>query len=1417
MEKKVKRIEKNIAPIKNTVGGGFDFEEKVAAYFLACFLAFRPPLEPESGTLERLDFQVRSHGWHLDDLLLTLRNSDGFSRVGFSIKSNPQFGKYTAPQDFVESAWLQYLVTSDAQFDSARDLLGLIVSPTDTVLKSNLDELNGLAKAQDSVLLEASMNKNGFLSKSHRDLFASFACPQSVLIQEQIGVRPPTGDLLRVLRFLEFDFESVISQREREATGYCQMALQSEHPEEAQRLWESLLGLVRRYRLPGGYIDRARLVNGLRHQYKLKANPELRYTGFTTLEDFFTPFLDKTKLFRHDWTLVGREDILQKLESVVADSEVKITVLEGSGGNGKTRLLYALGEMLSQNHPDLEIIIARDSVPFTRENLDLLVGVTPRLLVVDDVHHRDHLDVLFDFARHHESQIQLLLSTRPQATDRLMNQLSKQGFNLSQLRCIEMPLGLSSDEAETLAQQSLGTPNTDLARRLVMASSRTPLVIVVGGQLLAQKGIDLGLLEREEDFRHSVLSRFTDALLGEIDPRFSPTTCRQLLSLIAAIMPIRTDNKEFLNGVAQYLELSVVDLQKMLEMFERAGILLRRGYTLRIMPDVLADHILYDACFVGQRETTGFARTIFEKFGSICPEPLLRNLAELDWRVSRSYGEETNLLQGIWDDITREFREGANSVRCHILGILKQVAYYQPERTLLLIEEAMRRPATTEENRPEYERYFGHQRVLEHIPPLLRNVAFSMECLPTCIQMLWKLGRDDPSTPNSHTECAMRILADLCGYDTGKPFSFNLKILETLEQLFKQPDIHQYRNSLLDAIDPLLAKEGHETFSRGNSIVLNPFVIPVRGVQQIRERVFHLLSGVAKVGDLSVQLRVVASFEKALHPIVGMSGLIVTPETRASWLDDERLILHHIATLSQNADSVVAFKLKETVRWFIRRSEDYDIQNQARQILEALPKRLDAPLTAALLDWNAIDEGFPDEGEDIEEFHKNWMQRNQEFIAQAAGILLRQHKIPAKLWSALNQEASRLQAGGVEISAGSFLYQIAFQQPKTAKALCKLSIRNPEATLSGYLHTLLLGLRTNKPNECIELAREAVLTGKTVLCRCVAIIFGWGHMNEPYVSDELDLMYRLAQHPDDDVRVKVLEGARMLGSSQPSHAVALAFEVDLAGNTVLAEKFVGLFDKNYKGIPLDSIEDTTLKDVLKKLALIRDLENYHVQKFLAELTERLPVAVLEMLVTRIESNENKRDEGYRPLPILGFSHHPLNGFRGAEQLPLLRLLRDRVLQVKDIGGMVKYHLKKLFQEISRGTNHPGFIVLEEWLDSGETRKLEVISELLSEAPSHFLFEKVEFVTRLLEKSYDLGKDCYQKVRSGLFCAAWTGSRHGTPGQPFPEDVALRDNAHRVLEQLPRGTLTYCFYKDLEEGTIREIKNHLARDEELFVD
>jgi hypothetical protein len=76
--------------------------------------------------------------------------------------------------------------------------------------------------------------------------------------------------------------------------------------------------------------------------------------------------------------------------------------------------------------------------------------------------------------------------------------------------------------------------------------------------------------------------------------------------------------------------------------------LLRRGYTLRITPDILSDHILYKRCLTPQGEPTGYVQEIFEKFKSICPAEVLRNLAELDWRIRNVSGEETDLLADIW-------------------------------------------------------------------------------------------------------------------------------------------------------------------------------------------------------------------------------------------------------------------------------------------------------------------------------------------------------------------------------------------------------------------------------------------------------------------------------------------------------------------------------------------------------------------------------------------------------------------------------------------------------------------------------------------------------------------------------------------------------------------------------------------------
>jgi hypothetical protein len=98
-----------VAPVSLTGGAGFDFEDQVAAYFLAEMLAVSEPLEPGDGAIARIDWQARSEGWLLDDLVLSLSRRGGVGRLALSIKSDRQVTTSGFPSDFVRVAWQQWL------------------------------------------------------------------------------------------------------------------------------------------------------------------------------------------------------------------------------------------------------------------------------------------------------------------------------------------------------------------------------------------------------------------------------------------------------------------------------------------------------------------------------------------------------------------------------------------------------------------------------------------------------------------------------------------------------------------------------------------------------------------------------------------------------------------------------------------------------------------------------------------------------------------------------------------------------------------------------------------------------------------------------------------------------------------------------------------------------------------------------------------------------------------------------------------------------------------------------------------------------------------------------------------------------------------------------------------------------------
>jgi hypothetical protein len=171
---------KATAPAKSTGGGGFVFEDKTCSWFLTHMLADEPPFGDDVGRLVRIDFQTRPDGWLLDDLLLTLVSRSGQLRCALSVKSNTQFGVATAPSDFVQTSWEQFLREGSICFNEASDYLGLVTGPQLGEIRDGMAFVIKTAKEGDPKLLPGRYAQEGWASETRQSLFKSFACPKDL-------------------------------------------------------------------------------------------------------------------------------------------------------------------------------------------------------------------------------------------------------------------------------------------------------------------------------------------------------------------------------------------------------------------------------------------------------------------------------------------------------------------------------------------------------------------------------------------------------------------------------------------------------------------------------------------------------------------------------------------------------------------------------------------------------------------------------------------------------------------------------------------------------------------------------------------------------------------------------------------------------------------------------------------------------------------------------------------------------------------------------------------------------------------------------------------------------------------------------------------------------------------------------------
>ena len=134
-----------------------------------------------------------------------------------------------------------------------------------------------------------------------------------------------------------------------------------------------------------------------------------------------------------------------------------------------------------------------------------------------------------------------------------------------------------------------------LDRRLANATWDCPLVTVVGGKLLATESLTPELLESHEKFHAEVLNRFQDIIVGRVADEQDADYCSELLQVLSATAPISAENEKFVKTTADFLKRSSEEIIKGVSKLEQAGVLLRRGRSLRITTDSSLPSISIDS------------------------------------------------------------------------------------------------------------------------------------------------------------------------------------------------------------------------------------------------------------------------------------------------------------------------------------------------------------------------------------------------------------------------------------------------------------------------------------------------------------------------------------------------------------------------------------------------------------------------------------------------------------------------------------------------------------------------------------------------------------------------------------------------------------------------------------------------------
>ena len=1090
-------------------------------------------------------------------------------------------------------------------------------------------------------------------------------------------------------------------------------------------------------------------------------------------------------LFDFNQTLRGRQTRLSELDRFLNDPTKRIAILPGRGGIGKTKLLRDW----SHGKTGWKVLwVSQHGV--WHEGTVAEIPAVDTVIIVDDAHHYGDLDKLISLvsSRAGEPRLKFVIATRPSGqayVDELLARLADESFivRYKTLRA------LGKSATVEIAKEMLGSEYEHLADRLAEVSKDTPLITVVGGKLIARGQITPDLLANDREFRQLVFSKFAEDCAGTLPS--GGRSKSELLELIAAVQPVEDQGDNFVARASVFLSLRPDQIRRGLGALEQAEVLTRGAAKLRIVPDLFADYLLETASVDTNGIANGFADSVFNAFEESHLSNVLKNFAELDWRITQN-GSESRLLGNIWSSIWARFRTQNAAERRHFLREITDITAFQPVNAQKLIQIAM-----DEEAKPvkQWSIRSTQLHILAQLPALLGITIFNEKTSKDAFDRLWSLSQyesDDVSGP------AQRTLKEAISYRKYKHVIFNERILALTEK--RAEDITSYRGDFtpLSLMDELLDREVDITEWKGRSFSVSAMPVNYETIRALRERALRIIDHALYSEEPRIAVRAARSLGSVLAEFHPKFREGVSEEEQA-WQDTERLSALQLLRKRIEAGNVslqLAWKINRILQWIGRRTaQSAAVRDSAAslQLELARPELFDV---FDMLCTNEYEDNTEAEGFDLPSAKRRHQQN------AAIGSLRAKYPRVEDQIVAIEQLLQQAVDAGIDPkSVDSVLSQMCSGRD-FLEGFSEYVLKHEQSILASVAG---IAVRHWRSVDVVQYARYGSLLAQLPSVRMagsIASAVSYGPPLSDPIAQDLEVLSALAERKEAYVLRSVLFGLQRLTKVNAfrAPAIMLIANVEIGDRHNLAKEYCNVFGPY--GISPALLDQAGVEKMLANLIAVEELDRDAFGGFLANVCGITPLGIVSFFEARIAHaqmlEDSGRDTDYEPIPS-SFSWSTLSAVRGSSDYEAaLRSVRDLM---KRFPKYI-YQLRSIFWRL--GTTDPTtFSVLDELLHSSDPDDLSWVIDLLGEAPkglalNHPMFA-IHVLTECAGRSEELERAAMRRLIGNCFspggfqAAAMGGAMTIASGE---HSDATNSPAAALLADCEPGSLAFKLYTEI---------------------